>query len=298
MPVRVARPDDAPDVVALRALVHPYVVRGVASTRKMIAEPSPGEDWTAFVVEVDRTVVGWVSAHREGRTSEDGFGCVSLLHVHPDHRGRGYGSALLTAALGHLAPLGIRRVRAWALDDALPFARRHGFAPGRELRYSALELRSVPPLPPAAPGVPLSALADVGPEQLYRAVCAAAADEPGDVPVDAMSYQSFRYEIWDNLGLDRQASTVAMTDGAVVAFSLVKRDGDRMWSDYTGTVPQHRGRGLARLVKTTALHRAAASGVRVAYTSNDAANGPMLAINRGLGYRPVTSQWSCLRELG
>ncbi|MEV5820617.1 GNAT family N-acetyltransferase [Micromonospora haikouensis] len=306
--VRVARPDDAPYVVALRALVHPYIVRGVASTRKMIAEPSPGENWTAFVADVDRAVVGWVSAYREGRTSTDGFGCVSLLHVHPDYRERGLGSALLTAALDHLAPLGIRRVRAWALDDALPFARRHGFIPGRELRYSALELRSVPPPPPAAPGVRLLPLADVGPEELYPAVRAAAIDEPGDVPVDAMSYQSFRYEIWDNLGLDRQASTVAVADGEVVdgkvtggqvvAFSLVKRDGDRMWSDYTGTVPGHRGRGLARLVKTSALRRAAASGVRVAYTSNDAANAPMLAINQGLGYRPVTSQWSCLRELG
>ncbi|GAA2712775.1 hypothetical protein GCM10010429_30680 [Micromonospora olivasterospora] len=68
-----------------------------------------------------------------------------------------------------------------------------------------------------------------------------------------------------------------------------------MWSDYTATVPEHRGRGLARLAKTVALHRAAAGGVRVAYTSNDAANAPMLAINEALGYLPVASQWSCLR---
>ncbi|MBG6069302.1 hypothetical protein IW248_005589 [Micromonospora ureilytica] len=47
------------------------------------------------------------------------------------------------------------------------------------------------------------------------------------------------------------------------------------------------GRGVA---KTAALHRAAANGVRVAYTSNDEANAR-------LGYRPVTSQWSCPAEL-
>ncbi len=44
--------------------------------------------------------------------------------------------------------------------------------------------------------------------------------------------------------------------------------------------------------------RAAASGVTVAYTGNDEANAPMLAINERLGYRPVAAQWSCLRETG
>ena len=103
--------------------------------------------------------------------------------------------------------------------------------------------------------------------------------------------------MWDNLGLDKEASIAAEVDGEVVAFSLVKRDGDRMWSDYTGSLPTYRGRGLARLAKAAALHRAAANGVRVAYTSNDEANAPMLAINARLGYRPVASQWSCLADL-
>ncbi|WP_229401084.1 GNAT family N-acetyltransferase [Micromonospora okii] len=297
MTIRVARPQDAADVVALRTLVFPYLLRGVASTRQMIAEPAPGEEWTAFVAEVDGAVVGWVSAYRDGQTSEAGSGEVSLLHVHPGHRGRGLGGGLLAAALGHLTPLGVRRVRGRARPEGLPFARRHGFSVGREMRYAALELSSVPPPPATPPHLRLRRLSELDPYQVYLANRAAAGDEPGDVPRDALSYESFRYEVWDNLGLDREASTAVEADGAVIAFSLVKRDGDRMWSDYTATVPQHRGRGLARLAKTTALHRAAASGVRVAYTSNDAANAPMLAINAGLGYRPVASHWSCLREL-
>ncbi|SCG54109.1 GNAT family N-acetyltransferase [Micromonospora inositola] len=297
MLIRAAHPDDAPAVVALRALVYPYLVRGVESTRRMIAEPPPGEEWTAFVAEIDGGVVGWVSTYRNGHTSEADFGDVSLLHVHPEHRGRGIGAALLDEALGHLRPLGIHRVRAWALTESLPFARRHGFTPSRELRYSALDLRATPPLPDAPDGVRLLPLAGLDPRRMHAVHVAAAADEPGDAPTDSIGYASWRYEVWDNLGQDREASAAVEVDGELVAFSLVKRDGDRMWSDMTATLPAFRGRGLARLAKLAALHRAHARGVTVAYTSNDESNAPMLAINVRLGYRPVAAQWSCLAQL-
>ncbi|MCG5455992.1 GNAT family N-acetyltransferase [Micromonospora sp. PSH03] len=297
MRIREAQPDDAPGVVALRTIVYPYLVRGVESTRKMIAEPPPEEGWTAFVAEVDHQVVGWVSAQRSGWTSTPNFGEVSMLHVHPEHRRRGVGTALLTAVTDHLRQLGIRRVRAMAQTDGLPFARRHGYEPSREVRYSALDLDPAPALPELPPGVRLLPISDLDPHLLYAADVASAADEPGDVPVDSISYESWQYDVWDNLGLDKSASTAAQLDGEVAAFSLVKRDGDRMWSDFTGTIPAYRGRGLARLTKTAALHRAAADGVRVAYTSNDEENGPMLAINTRLGYRPVASQWTCLADL-
>ncbi|WP_406061112.1 GNAT family N-acetyltransferase [Micromonospora sp. NBC_00860] len=297
MRIRVAQPDDAPAVVALRAMVFPYLVRGVESTRKMIAEPPPEEAWTAFVAEVDHQVVGWVSAEQIGTTSVANVGGINLLHVHPEHRRRGIGTGLLAAATDYLRPLGVRRVRATAQPEALPFASRHGYEPSREVRYSALDLNPAPVLPDPPPGVRLRPIADLDPHLLYAADVASAADEPGDVPVDSKSYQSWQYDVWDNLGLDKTASIAAVVDGEVVAFSLVKRDGDRMWSDYTGTIPAYRGRGLARLAKTAALHQAAANGVRVAYTSNDAANGPMLAVNARLGYRPVASQWTCLADL-
>ncbi|MFJ6166125.1 GNAT family N-acetyltransferase [Micromonospora orduensis] len=297
MRIRVAQPDDAPAVVALRATVYPYLVRGVESTRTMLSDPPPTPGWTAFVAEVDDRVVGWVSAEPNARTSTANFGDINLLHVHPEHRRHGIGTALLAAATGHLTPLGVRRVRAWAQPDSLPFARHHGFESSREVRYSALDLDPAPAFPTPPEGVRLRPIADVDPHLLYAADVASAVDEPGDVPVDAVSYQSWQSDVWDNLGLDKSASTVVEVDGAVAAFSLVKRDGDRMWSDYTASVPTYRGRGLARLAKTAALSRAAADGVRVAYTSNDEANAPMLAINARLGYRPVGAQWSCLADL-
>ncbi|MCM0674590.1 GNAT family N-acetyltransferase [Micromonospora phytophila] len=297
MRIRTAVPDDAPAVVALRALVHPYLVRGVESTRQMIAEPPPGEDWVPFVAEHDGQVVGWTSAYRNARTSTTGFGEIALLHVHPAHRRRGIGGALLAAASDHLTSLGVRTFRVWALAESLPFARRRGLEPGREVRYSALDLTAAPPLPAVPDGIRLVALAELDPRRVHALYAAASADEPDDVPSDAFGHEHWRYEVWDNLGLDREASTAVEVDGSLAAFSLVKRDGDRMWSDMTATLAEHRGRGLARLAKLAALHRAAADGVTSAYTSNDETNAPMLAVNARLGYRPVASQWSCRREL-
>ncbi|MEU4478346.1 GNAT family N-acetyltransferase [Micromonospora sp. NPDC023966] len=295
--IRRARPEDAAGVVALRTVVHPYLVRGVESTRRMIAEPPPAEDWAAWVAEVDGQVVGWVSAYRNSHTSAANVGEISTLHVHPAHRLRGLGTALLDAALGHLRLIGAKRLLTWSQPDSLPFARRHGFTPSRELRYSALDLRPAPPMPEPPPAVRLLTATEVDPRRIHRVDAESSMDEPGDVPTDALGYDIWHHEVWENVGLDRDASTVAEVDGTLVAISLVKRDGDRMWSDFTGTVPGHRGRGLARLAKQAALHRAATSGVRTAYTSNDEANAPMLAINARLGYRPVAAQWSCLRDL-
>ncbi|BCL14204.1 GNAT family N-acetyltransferase [Micromonospora sagamiensis] len=295
--IRTARPDDAAGVVALRAVVHPYLVRGVESTRQMITAPPPGEDWAAFVAEVDATVVGWVSAYRYLRSSTPTSGEVAMLHVHPGHRGRGVGNALLDRALGHLAPLGLARVRTWVTTGSLPFAEKRGFVPSRKARYAALDLRGTPPVPPLPTGTRLLALTELAPRRLYEAYVAASADEPDDLPSDALGYEQWRFEVWDNVGLDPRASSVLEVDGKLAAFSLVKRDGDRMWSDMTATVPAYRGRGLARLAKLAALHRARATGVRHAYTSNDEANAPMLAINARLGYQPVATLWSCLRDL-
>ncbi|MFC0008137.1 GNAT family N-acetyltransferase [Micromonospora siamensis] len=296
MLIRTAHPQDAAEVVALRALVHPYLLRGVESTRNMIAHPPPGEEWTAWVAEADGRVVGWASAYRNVETSESGVGEISTLHVHPEHRRRGLGTGLLDAALGHLRAIGARRALTSCRPESLPFARRHGFTASRELRYSALGLRPTPPMPAAPPGVRLLSAAEVDPHLLHEVDAAAASDEPGDVPTVGMDFDLWRFEVWEDPGLDQHATTLAEVDGEPAAVTLVKRDGERMWSAFTGTVPRHRGRGLATLTKRAALHRAAIGGITVAYTSNDEKNAPMLAVNVGLGYRPVAAHWTVLRD--
>jgi GNAT superfamily N-acetyltransferase len=311
--VRPARPGDAAGLVALRLAVYPYLVRGEATTRRMIGSPPPGEDRIFLVAERGGRTVGCVSASRDPRSADAAFGRIAL-HVHPDCRGRGVGTALLAEATAHLRSLGVRKASTWALPESVGFARSHGFDVSRELRFSALDLTGFDPGSTAgsaagsaagaaagstagSDGIRLLPLREVDGQALYEADVAAATDEPGDVPSQPTPYETWRYEIWEEPGLDRDASTVALSGARIVSFSLVLRDGDRIWSDMTATVPEHRGRGLARAVKAVALAGAAAAGARIAYTSNDESNAPMLAVNTHLGYRPIATQFSCLTTL-
>ncbi|MDR7279350.1 GNAT family N-acetyltransferase [Catenuloplanes atrovinosus] len=300
MTVRPAHPDDAPALVALRHTVYPYLVRGEASTRRQLATPPPDSSLAAFVaVSGTGEVVGFSTAFRNTSTSAPHAGQVSLLHVHPAHRGRGHGSALLTASLSHLRGCGLRNVRGYVTPESLPFATARGFTASRELRYSRLDLTTpLPPPPPLPSGytlVPVSALTD---RALFAAETGGVADEPSDVAPDALTFDHWRYDVWEEPGLDRDASFAVLDpDCAVASFSLLLRDGDRYWSDMTATLPAHRGLGLARLAKTAALSHAAATGGTVAYTSNDTANAPMLAVNTRLGYVPTATALSVLTTL-
>ncbi|MDQ0367056.1 GNAT family N-acetyltransferase [Catenuloplanes indicus] len=300
MTIRPAHPDDAPALVALRRIVFPYLVRGEAATRRTLVSPPPGSSMASFVaVSPAGEIVGFAAAFRNTSTTSRHAGQISLLHVHPSFRGRGYGSALLRASIEHLRAAGLRDLRGYVLPSSLPFATARGFTAGREMRYSALDLTApLPAAPEPPPGYTLAPVSALPARALYTAEVAGAADEPSDVAPDALTFENWRYDVWEDPGLDKDVSFVVLAPGGEVAsLSLLQRDGDRCWSDMTATLPAHRGRGLARLAKTVALSHAAATGATTAYTSNDVSNAPMLAINTRLGYRPTASTWSALTTL-
>lgn len=57
-----------------------------------------------------------------------------------------------------------------------------------------------------------------------------------------------------------------------------------VWTGYTCSHPEYRGRGLARAVKLQTLAQAIELGVHLVLTDNDSENAPMLHINETLGY--------------
>ena len=294
--IRRARREDAAPVASLRRVVFPYKVMSADMVRHLIITDRPGEERLALVAECDGRIVGWGNAHLNVWTSAPGQSNATVF-VHPEHRGAGIGSTLADRLNRHLVDAGAQRIQVFAQPHAAEFARHRGYVRTRTMHYAGAQLAGLPPMPPVPAGVEVRSYDELEPRAAYTAELLAAADEPGDAPLDSMNYEQWLGDFWHDPSLDRTLSVASVFEGDVLSFTISETDGDRLWSAFSGTVPRHRGRGLAKLVKAAALHRAAASGVRTAYTSNDERNTPMLAVNDWLGYRQAATELGLTRTL-
>ncbi|MFE1774657.1 GNAT family N-acetyltransferase [Streptomyces sp. NPDC059008] len=303
--VRDFRPADAKSVADLRRAGVPHRLSTPQGVAWEVSTARAAQRLRLFVAELDGRIVGSARAALLPGSRVPAR-AAAALHVHPGHRGRGAGRALLAAAEEHLAAAGADRVFVRAVDEpgAHAFARRHGYRHTRTARHLRLDLATAgpPPLPSALPaGVRLltGAELEADPRPLYAANAEAGADEPGEVAGDAMAYEDWLRHTWDHPHIDLDLTSVVTVDGALAAFSLAATDGlGRYASAMTGTRRAFRGRGLARLAKAASLHRARDHGCTEAFTGNDTANTPMLTLNRRLGYRPFAEEWRYAREVG
>ncbi|GAA1155514.1 GNAT family N-acetyltransferase [Kribbella jejuensis] len=295
--VRLAVAADAGAVAAVRRAVYPYKAMSAAAVAHMITVQSPGERFLPLVALRDGEVVAWGSAGLNVWTSEPGQ-AEAIVYVHPEHRRQGIGGALAERLHQHLSEVGAVRVRTFVHPDGLKFAHKLGYDGTRQMHFSGLDLtKELPEQPPTPDGIKLVSFADLDPRTAYTADTVASLDEPSDSPLDAVEYDMWLEEIWNGPSMDKSLSVGAMAGDELVAFTVVETATDRMWSGMTGTIPGYRGRGLAKLVKSVALRRAAAAGITAAYTSNDDENGPMLAVNNWLGYQRVQTELGLLRTL-
>lgn len=267
-----------------------------AEIRRDLAEPVPAKQAAEWVAVGAGDVVGAARCGLNVWTSETGI-ANAAVDVHPDRRRQGIGSALLDHVVDHLTAVGATRIQSFVQDSSADFPRRHGFEQNRELHYVSTDLSSLPPQPPTPPGITLVSVAEAGPELMYAVDTAATLDEPSDSPSDAIEYDEWLHSIWTSPTQRNELSIAALADGKAVSFTAIQADGDRAWSGMTGTLREYRGRGLAKLVKSVALRRAAGAGIRTAGTSMDDRNGPMRAINDWLGYRPVATHLGMSRTL-
>jgi RimJ/RimL family protein N-acetyltransferase len=69
-----------------------------------------------------------------------------------------------------------------------------------------------------------------------------------------------------------------------LSWLLVDHERRRAENEWTATLPELRGRGLARLAKSATIRWAADRGLTEILTGNDPDNVPMRELNRRLGY--------------
>ena len=295
--MRDARPDDASAIAEIWASATPYLVRSASRAAAELADDSVlgRQRWVG-------TVNGEVAGTGTGRRA--GHGEVMIgVEVRPDLGSRGVGRALLAEVLAAFADA--TELVAVCNDDpiSMSFAVRHNFLPVGEHQIAFVEPATVTaagPAPEGLTGLPLDRLPDLA--ALLDTHNAAAPDDPSGLSRQ-YTPETFRADWWDSVDNAPELSwalfDASVTPPVVAAFTSVQVDRatSRAWSSMTATHPSYRGRGLAAWVKRRSLNALANAGIDQAWTGNDAANGPMLAVNASLGYVPAAKSIRVHRRL-
>lgn len=285
---RLGTLEDVPAAAAIRAsAVTDAIITGEGMTSWVSDLPTEAELFM-LAAEIDGQLVGWGNSWRNPFGSDRGTGTVDVIVLH-EHQRQGIGARLLTRALQHLDEIGIHTVRGSSIDNPGPkaLAARFGFVETHASSTSAIDPRTVEPLP-IPDGVTVRSFAEIDdPRPLFEFDMEVSRDVPGDEDFDAMTLEQWSAHFWHTIFADLDASLAAYVDGELAAITMLRidRPSHRAQNSLTGTRRAYRGRGLARLLKTHSLHRAAEAGATTAFTDNDETNAAMLAVNRGLGYR-------------
>jgi len=217
--------------------------------------------------------------------SDLGGGAV-IPRVLPAHRRRGIGTALLQRLALHAEASGHDEVGSMVDDEgSLGFAHRFGFVEtGRQVEQ-VRAVASDEPWPATPDGVEVTTVAEQ-PALLRRLYHELALQAFEDIPTPRRV--EITPEQWDSEWLTwPEATFVALADGEIVGMAGLLHDLDRperAENALTAVRRDWRGRGLARLLKESAIAWAAAHGIREIYTWTQTGNEGMQAVNERLGY--------------
>jgi RimJ/RimL family protein N-acetyltransferase len=301
---RPAALDDAELASDLMTAAYPPMTHDPLVLRHRWAHPREGYAFGRFIAEADGRPIAFVSWYHGPWSKVPDRHCevevwldrarldidlLTAMWSWVGEQAAGEGAHLLLAYCGEdepemlasLAAMDYRRERTekvWELD-----LRAHG---PRLIAEAAASCREM-----AARGIELVTL-EAWPhpdklQMLYELDALTRHDIPTSLPIVTESFSDFegRTKAPDR----RQDRTwVAVAGGRPVAFTYLKFPPVRgtVWTGYTCTHPEYRGRGIARAVKLQSLAQAAELGVPAVRTDNDSANAPMLHVNERLGYEP------------
>jgi GNAT superfamily N-acetyltransferase len=288
--IRVASVDDVPQAAALRQRAWPDSIITAEGMQHWLEATPQRAERRLLAFEEAGELVGWASAGREWSRSDPTHGYVEIS-VDPAHGGRRIASRLMDEVDVHLSQLGVTTTRGESLDEpaARAFAERRGFTESGSSSTSAVDPRSIHPLPLPS-GVTVVPFGDLDdPEPVWALDLEISRDLPNE-EFDAVSLDEWAKAFWRSPMVDDDASLAALADGELVAMTMIRidRDSGRAKNNLAGTRRAFRGRGIATALKSQSLARAAELGATIVITDNEELNAPMLAVNTKLGYRPFS----------
>lgn len=224
------------------------------------------------------------------------------LRVAQEHRRQGAGTALLQAVAAWARSQGAVRLQCTVKDDQtdlLDWAGRRGLVEEGRLFRAELFLGTWKPDPfwpsvlaARARGFRFATLQEVGDgeenlRRLHQFCQQMERHVPGRAPLTP-AFELWRLEISGSPAWDPTCVLLALDGDQWAGVSYMEQQADGSWYTRLSAVdPAYRGQGLGKALKVAAVQHALQQGVTSLSTYTHTNNGPMLAINRQLGYRPV-----------
>ena len=283
---------------------HPVTPAGVIHWRDGQPERARARMWVA---EEGGRLVGWAEARIRWTTRVQDVGDV-WAYVVPSERRRGIGAALFAETEKYVLASGARILESWTYTPggaALLEGRR--FRPTGTEQVSVLDpntadLSALETLETerAAAGFRLVPLGEVFDrvEALHRVYAAASMDVPEYFREDDVRLDEWKRETLEHPQLSHEGSAIVLYGDQPVALAFLEVDEPACVAanEMTGTLPEFRRRGLARLAKLATIRWCAGQGIRAVQTGNSHENPGILALNRSLGYEPVEIETHYVRD--
>jgi mycothiol synthase len=292
-----------PDWDAVAAITGVYEKEGYTGQhlREMNARVDPADPMLRLVAEMDAAIVG---VGRSSRRASDPVGkFTAKVHVAPNALRLGVGRDLAQRAEDYARANGGDFVDTFIGDlceRGIAFVRTRGYEPVQHLFESNLALDGIDLTWQMAhkrkleqEGYSFLTLAEAGDtdenrRRIYALDVTADQDTPGFENWGARSYEQYSLDEHQSHGFTPDGMFIAAFQGEWVAMNAVRPTpvAGKMHTDFTGVTRDHRGKGIAQVLKALGIEYARSLGMQVVNTHNDERNAVMLAINRKFGFIP------------
>jgi GNAT superfamily N-acetyltransferase len=258
-------------------------------------------------------LVGYAKSERKKSEPAGKFG-ISVF-VHPNDVGKGLGRGLLSQCETFALKNGCTHVLT-SVNESYPrgavFVGKAGFVPVQHLFESRLALDAFDSAPFLAvkprleeAGYRFTSFGEEGDTEenwrkLHELDSTTDEDTPGFENWGRSAFEDYRQTLRTGHAFTLAGIHVAVKDGEWVGVNFVKPtpvEGE-ICTEYTGVLREHRGKGLAQVLKAIGIQYAKDSGADTMSTFNDERNAPMLAVNRKLGFVAQPGFYVYRKELG